>query len=103
MGVADALALFCCCCCDSLLGAEVVVVVMGVVAAAAEPPFFPSSEDGRGFRDDDDDEVEGPGCRLSWAVVDEGFACRVDLLASPSSLRSGAASKRSESMSLSSA
>lgn len=76
---------------------------MGVVAAAAEPPCFPSSEDGRGFRDDDDEADEGPGCGASWAVVEEGFACRVDLLASPSSFRSEAASKMSESMSLSSA
>lgn len=78
-------------------------MVTGLVAAAAEPPCFPSSEEGRGFRDDDDDDDDDPGCRLSWAAVDEGFACRVDLLASPSSFRSEAASKRSESMSLSSA
>lgn len=78
-------------------------MVTGLVAAAAEPPCFPSSEDGRGFRDDDDAADEGPDCAVSWTVAEEGFACRVDLLASPSSFRSGAASKRSESMSLSSA
>lgn len=79
------------------------MVVIGAVAAAAEPPCFPSSEDGRGFRDDDDDDDDGPDCGMSWVAPEEGFACRVDLLASPSSFRSGAASKRSESMSLSSA